>query len=76
MDAKAEEIKTALLACGPGAVTASKNLISSVANEPITQDLLRANAGRLGAIRATSEAKEGLNAFFEKRSPVWLKKTK
>lgn len=60
---------SALLACGPCAQQAAKQLVTEVANRPVTMDLRQDNVERLAHLRATAEAQEGLQAFLEKRKP-------
>lgn len=61
----------ALLAGAPGAQTAAKDLIRSVAGRPIDDDLIEDTAGRIARQRAGAEAAEGIAAFFAKRAPAW-----
>ncbi len=60
-----------LLAAGPAAQAAAKDLIRAVSNQPIDSDIIQNCAQRIARIRATSEAREGLDAFLEKRKPNW-----
>lgn len=61
----------ALLACGPRAQSAAKELIVDVHDKTIDTNLRQQLATRLAGIRATDEAQEGLGAFLEKRKPAW-----
>ena len=61
-----------LLAGGPDAHAASKELIRVVAGAPLTPSLLAETAKRIALARATEEGKEGIRAFLEKRRPAWL----
>ncbi|HEY2861562.1 MAG TPA: enoyl-CoA hydratase/isomerase family protein [Terracidiphilus sp.] len=72
LDARMESIMADLLAGGPQALTAAKELIDSVAKRPITPELIEATAERIAMIRAQDEAREGLSAFLEKRKPGWV----
>jgi methylglutaconyl-CoA hydratase len=38
------------------------------------QALIKESAALLAQVRTTPEAREGINAFFEKREPIWCKK--
>lgn len=59
-----------LLGNGPEAMSAIKTLLRSI--KPITNPaLMQATASKLAAIRQSDEAKEGLNAFLERRKPNW-----
>jgi methylglutaconyl-CoA hydratase len=39
---------------------------------PIDDPLLADTAGRIAAIRASDEGREGVASFLEKRKPKWL----
>lgn len=72
LDAKVAEIVAALLAGGPNAQAAAKDLIRAVANQPINHTLVEDTAHRIAHLRATPEAREGIGAFLDKRQPGWL----
>jgi methylglutaconyl-CoA hydratase len=74
LDAKVQEIVAALLEGGPKAQAAAKELIRAVANRPIDDDVVEDTARRISSLRATPEAKEGLDAFLSKRSAAWVPK--
>ncbi len=71
LDARVRDIVTVLLAGGPHAQAAAKDLIRAVANQPEDDALVEDTAQRIAHIRATPEAREGLGAFLEKRPPNW-----
>jgi methylglutaconyl-CoA hydratase len=71
LDAKVQEIVTALLAGGPSAQAAAKDLIRAVNNQPINDHVVEDTAHRIAHLRATPEAREGISAFLEKRNPGW-----
>jgi methylglutaconyl-CoA hydratase len=71
LDAKVQEIAAALLAGGPRAQAAAKDLIRAVNNQPINDTLVEDTAHRIAHLRATPEAREGISAFLEKRPPDW-----
>jgi methylglutaconyl-CoA hydratase len=73
LDAEVERLVHALLEGGPLAQAASTALIREVAKRPVSTDLIDRTAQSIANARATSEAKEGLAAFFEKRKPAWAK---
>jgi methylglutaconyl-CoA hydratase len=54
----------------------SKRLVNHVYGKPITEDLVRDTAQRIADIRATSEGKEGVTAFLEKRPADWAASNK
>ncbi len=61
-----------LLKGGPQALAAAKRLAQDLALRPIDAALIDDTAGRIAALRATPEAREGVAAFLAKRSPDWL----
>ncbi|HEX9767619.1 MAG TPA: enoyl-CoA hydratase/isomerase family protein [Kiloniellales bacterium] len=56
---------------GPRAQAAAKDLILSLAGQPISRALVEETAERIARIRVGEEAREGLAAFLEKRKPGW-----
>lgn len=72
LDGKLKEIVAALLAGGPKAQAASKDLIRTAAGQPMSDALAEETAVRIANLRATPEAKEGLAAFLSKRAPHWI----
>ncbi len=61
-----------LLAGGPAAHAATKQLIRDVAGAPLTPELVADTARHIATARATEEGREGVRAFLEKRRPAWL----
>ncbi len=72
LDAKVDELVAALLANGPAAVRACKQLVQDVADRPVDDALRADTARRIADIRASAEGKEGVQAFLNKRKPSWL----
>jgi methylglutaconyl-CoA hydratase len=72
LDAEVDRIVEALLSGSPHAVGEAKRLVRDVAGQPITPALRADTAGRIAAIRASDEGREGVTAFLEKRKPSWL----
>ena len=72
IDAKVDEIVATLIANGPMAVRACKQLVQDVAGLPITPELRAETARRIADIRASDEGREGVQSFLNKRSPGWL----
>jgi methylglutaconyl-CoA hydratase len=72
LDTAVERVVAELLKGGPAALTAAKRLIGDLAGRPIGPDLIDDTAQRIAALRATPEAREGVGAFLEKRTPGWL----
>ncbi len=73
LDAAVQKIVDALLTGGPLAQAAATELIRAVANKPVDDAGVEDTARRIAALRATPEAKEGLNAFLDKRPAAWMK---
>lgn len=71
LDAKVGEIVDALVANGPAAVKACKQLVQDVAGRPIDAALRDETARRIADIRASAEGREGVQAFLNKREPSW-----
>jgi methylglutaconyl-CoA hydratase len=72
LDAKVNEVVSALLAAGPHAVQEAKRLVRDVAGRPVSDGLVDDTVQRIADIRASDEAREGVTAFLEKRKPRWL----
>ena len=72
LDARVDEIVAALVANGPLATRACKALVQDVAGLQITDDLRSETARRIADIRVSSEGKEGIQSFLQKRPPAWL----
>lgn len=72
LDAVVDGLLDGLLAAGPQAVRAAKDLIAHVALKEIDDLLIRDTAQRIARQRAGAEAREGLGAFLEKRKPGWI----
>jgi methylglutaconyl-CoA hydratase len=71
LDAKVAEIVATLVANGPAAVKACKQLVRDVAGQELTEALRAETARRIADIRASSQGKEGVQSFLGKRSPNW-----
>ena len=72
LDAKVQEIVSALLQGGPLAQTAAKGLIRAVDGKTVNQTLVEDTAHRIAHLRASPEAREGIAAFLDKRQPNWI----
>jgi methylglutaconyl-CoA hydratase len=70
LDAWVEEQTTALRACAPGAVAATKELVRTLPGHA-WPDALEAAAATSAALFAGPEAAEGMEAFLQKRAPSW-----
>ena len=71
LDAKVAEIVATLVANGPAAVKACKQLVRDIAGQELTEALRAETARRIADIRASSQGKEGVQSFLGKRSPNW-----
>lgn len=71
LDAKVAEIVAALVANGPAAVRACKQLVKDMAGRPIDEALRAETARRIADIRASAEGREGVQSFLNKRAPSW-----
>ncbi len=65
-----EHLSDLALAAAPGAVADSKALVRFLTDE-IDDRVLKETARRIAKRRASSEGREGLAAFLEKRKPEW-----
>ena len=73
LDAKVDELVATLVANGPMATRACKKLVQDVAGLPLDETLRAETARRIADIRASSEGREGVQSFLNKRAPAWLK---
>lgn len=71
LDAKVNEIVAALVANGPAAVKACKQLVKDVSAREPDAALREDTARRIADIRASAEGREGVQAFLGKRDPSW-----
>ena len=67
-------ITARLLANGPEAMTAAKQLVTAVNVPRIDAELIADTVRRIAERRASAEAREGISAFLEKRAPSWQPK--
>ncbi len=61
-----------LIGNSPNAVLQAKRLVREVAGQSVSDALLLDTAQRIADIRASSEGREGVLSFLEKRKPSWL----
>lgn len=71
LDTRVDEIVATLVANGPAAVKACKQLVHDVAGQPISTALREDTARRIADIRASDEGRAGVQAFLQKRNPPW-----
>ena len=72
LDATVGELLKALTSASPHAVKACKQLVQDVAERDITRLLIERTVEGIADIRASSEGKEGVQSFLQKRKPAWL----
>jgi len=66
-DALADEV----MACAPGAVAESKRLVDHVAGRTLDHGLMTETAHWIARVRVGPEAKEGVAAFLDRKTPSW-----
>lgn len=67
-----DEILKNILLNAPFAMKHAKQLVLDYDGSPITSELRADTAKRIALARASDEAKEGLDAFFNKRKADWI----
>jgi methylglutaconyl-CoA hydratase len=72
LDAKVGEVAQALVAAGPQAVKACKQLLQDVAGREIDHVLVDRTVKGIADIRVSDEGREGIQSFLGKRKPGWL----
>jgi methylglutaconyl-CoA hydratase len=72
LDAKVAELAQALVNASPNAVRACKKLVQDVAEREINDVLVAQTVAGIADIRASSEGKEGVQSFLQKRKPNWV----
>ena len=53
-------------------MTAAKKVAIDVSHADIDERLIEDTSERIAAIRVSENGQEGLSAFLEKRSPLWI----
>jgi len=72
LDARITALLDALTSASPQAVTAAKRLVHDVAGRVINNALIDDTISAIADIRASTEGKEGVQAFLQKRQPDWI----
>jgi len=72
LDDKVAELTKALVSASPNAVKECKTLLHEVAGKDINATLIAHTVQGIASIRASSEGKEGVQSFLQKRKPNWL----
>jgi methylglutaconyl-CoA hydratase len=71
LDAKVAEIAQSLVAAGPAAIRACKDLVHDVAGREIDHVLVERTVKGIADIRVSDEGREGIQSFLGKRKPSW-----
>ncbi len=72
LDAKVAELTSALVNASPNAVRSCKMLVQEVAGREISAPLIGRTVEGIADIRTSSEGREGVQSFLQKRKPSWL----
>ena len=72
LDAKVTELTSALVNTSPNAVRSCKMLVQEVAGRDIDAPLIDRTVEGIAGIRTSSEGREGVQSFLQKRKPSWL----
>jgi methylglutaconyl-CoA hydratase len=73
LDEAIERLLGYLLAGGSQAIARIKDLIRAVTSAPLDEAMIADTARRIAEIRVSTEGREGIAAFLEKRKPSWTK---
>ncbi len=73
LDSAVDTVVADLLAAGPNALREVRGLVEMVSSIPLEEALDR-TAELIARLRATDEAREGMNAFLNKTRPSWERK--
>lgn len=71
LDDAIEAVISALLSNGPAAVGKAKGIVFDVADGAVTEGMIEHTVRFIADIRGSDEGREGLNAFLQKRAPLW-----
>ena len=71
LNAAQDRVAADILACPPGAVGEIKQLVRDQTGKEIARPLIEDTARRLARARSSDEAREGLDAFANRRKPSW-----
>ncbi len=72
LDTKVAELVKALVNASPNAVRSCKELVQTVADREIDGALIAQTVEGIADIRSSTEGKEGVQSFLQKRKPNWL----
>ncbi|MBK9439956.1 MAG: enoyl-CoA hydratase/isomerase family protein [Comamonadaceae bacterium] len=71
LDAQVNTMLQALISASPNAVKQCKTLLQDVAGQDINATLIAHTVQGIASIRASTEGKEGVQSFLQKRKPAW-----
>lgn len=71
LDRSIERITSAISSASPQAVRACKKLVQDVAGNEIDAALIAGTVQAIADIRASTEGREGVQSFLQKRKPSW-----
>jgi methylglutaconyl-CoA hydratase len=71
LETTVNDVVKSILECSPQALATTKRFLDSIGNRDLREALDRAIQVSADA-RSTDDAKEGLDAFLEKRKPAWV----
>ncbi|OGB60070.1 MAG: enoyl-CoA hydratase [Burkholderiales bacterium RIFOXYD12_FULL_59_19] len=72
LDEQVAQMTKALVNASPNAVKECKTLLQDVAGKDIDATLIAHTVNGIASIRASSQGKEGVQSFLQKRKPNWL----
>lgn len=72
LDARVDAVVKALIHASPAAVRACKRLLQEVAQREIDAALIAQTVEAIADIRSSTEGREGVQSFLQKRQPAWL----
>lgn len=72
LDERVDAVAQALVNASPAAVRACKRLLQEVAQREIDAALIAQTVEAIADIRASTEGREGVQSFLQKRQPAWL----
>ncbi|MDO8319588.1 enoyl-CoA hydratase-related protein, partial [Rhodoferax sp.] len=72
LDHQVAQMTKALVNASPNAVKECKTLLQDVAGKDIDATLIAHTVNGIASIRASSQGKEGVQSFLQKRKPNWL----
>jgi methylglutaconyl-CoA hydratase len=71
LEAAQARLSAEIMACAPGAVAASKDLVEFVDEHGLDGHVMDETARRIARARVSDEGKEGIAAFLDKRKASW-----